>query len=76
MKTLNDQVVIITGGAKGIGFQDAKLFLEAGAKVAICDLSKKETDIAQKKLEKYGQVFAKVVDIRQEKEVKKFINCH
>lgn len=73
MKTLKNKIVVITGSAKGIGFEDTKLFLEAGAKVAICDLFKKEVESAQKKLEKYGTVFAKVVDIRQEKEIQKFI---
>lgn len=35
-----DRVVIITGGAKGIGAGCARVFVEAGAKVMICDTDK------------------------------------
>lgn len=73
MKThLKDKVVLITGASKGIGFADAKLFLKQSAKVAFCGLLKNEVEIAKKELEKHGEVFAKTVDVRNEKEVRKF----
>jgi len=65
--------VVITGGAKGIGFADAQLFLRQGAKVAICDLLKKELTSAKKDLGNFGEVFIKVVDVREEKEVAEFV---
>jgi 3-oxoacyl-[acyl-carrier protein] reductase len=71
--SLKGNVVVITGGAKGIGFEDAKLFLKQGAKVAICDLLKKELGNSIKKLKKYGEIFGKVVDVRREKEIEKFV---
>lgn len=71
--SLKDKITIITGGSKGIGFQDAKLFLEQGARVAFCAINKKEVEKARKKLAAYGEVFAKTVDVRNEKEIEKFI---
>jgi NADP-dependent 3-hydroxy acid dehydrogenase YdfG len=70
--SLKGKVVLITGGAKGIGFEDAKLFLKQGAKVAICDFSKKDLKNSKRTLKQYGELFAKVADVRYEKQVVKF----
>ena len=70
---LTGKVVLITGASNGIGFADAKLFLKKGAKVAFCDLLKTKVEKTKKDLEKYGQVFGKTVDVRNEKEVRKFL---
>lgn len=70
---LKGKVVIITGGAKGIGFEDAKLFLQQGARVAICDFSEKDLKNSKNVLKKYREVFAKVVDVRLENQVVKFV---
>lgn len=42
MKLLEDKVIIVTGGSKGIGFDCAKAYLEEGAKVIILARSSKE----------------------------------
>lgn len=70
--SLKEKVVLITGGSKGIGFADAELFLKQGARVAFCGILKKEVEMAKKELEKYGEVFAKTVDLRDEEETREF----
>ena len=35
-KSINNKVVIVTGGTRGIGFATVKAFLDNGAKVALC----------------------------------------
>src|SRR5262245_56381193 len=39
MRLLEDKVCLITGGAGSIGLASARLFVEAGAKVMLMDLS-------------------------------------
>ena len=50
MKTLEGKVAVITGGSSGIGLATAKLFQEAGAKVAISGRNQKALDAAVKEL--------------------------
>jgi NAD(P)-dependent dehydrogenase (short-subunit alcohol dehydrogenase family) len=46
MKTLKNQVALITGATGGIGLATAKLFLDQGAKVMLADLDKKALEEA------------------------------
>lgn len=50
MKTLEGKVAVVTGGSSGIGLATAKLFWDAGAKVAISGQNQKSLDDAIKEL--------------------------
>ena len=41
---LHDKVALVTGSARGIGWEMIQAFAQEGAKVAICDLSQSDVD--------------------------------
>ncbi len=49
-----DKVVLVTGGAAGIGFQLTSSFLKAGAKVVVWDYSTEAIHAAEKELSSYS----------------------
>ena len=56
MKVLEGKVAVITGGSSGIGLATAKLFQQAGAKVAISGRNQKSLDDAAKELPEVSAV--------------------
>lgn len=72
MKRVQDKVVIVTGGALGIGKETCKLLAEEGAKVAITDILDKEGKKLAEEITKSGGT-AKFwhLDVSKENEVKK-----
>lgn len=62
-KKLDGKIAIVTGGGAGIGFATAKLFLEEGATVTICDINKEKVDAAVAELSAFGTARGFVVDI-------------
>ena len=50
MPELKDRIALVTGAAGGIGFEIAKAFAEAGAKVVLSDLLVKEGTEASERL--------------------------
>jgi 3-oxoacyl-[acyl-carrier protein] reductase len=63
-------VVLVTGGAAGIGFGIAKAFHEAGARVALGDFRAEPLARARESL---TGAFAQVTDVRDEKSVDGFV---
>lgn len=70
---LNEKVIIVTGGAQGIGKGTAKACLEAGAKVMICDLNKNKLEETIEELKSLGEINGKVVDVTDSKAVEDFV---
>jgi NAD(P)-dependent dehydrogenase (short-subunit alcohol dehydrogenase family) len=61
---MNNQTVIVTGAAKGIGAACAKLFYDLGANVAVLDISDDESSITN------DRWFYRKCDVSSEEEVK------
>jgi NAD(P)-dependent dehydrogenase (short-subunit alcohol dehydrogenase family) len=57
------KTVVVTGGARGIGFACAEKILESGAKVAIVDISKENIDSATKELGAKGTIKGYQLDL-------------
>ncbi len=60
---LQDKVAVITGAAQGIGYATAQKFLQEGAKVIACDISRASVDAAQASLSSIGTIDGFAVDV-------------
>ena len=47
---LHDRVALITGSARGLGWEMLQAFAEEGSEVVICDLSQSDVDAAAVRL--------------------------
>ena len=70
-----DRVVLVSGGARGIGYAMAQAFLQCGARVAIC-----ATDVARLKqalttLTALGDVDGGVADVRDYAQASQWVNA-
>ena len=62
--TFTDSLVVVTGGASGIGHEMTKKFLEAGAKVVVWDYSEKALESLQSEFSGYvGNLHIQRVDV-------------
>lgn len=65
MKGLKDKVVIVTGGAGGIGSATCRRLAEEGAKVTIFDMNLEAAEKLVNEINQYGQALAIQCDITQ-----------
>jgi NAD(P)-dependent dehydrogenase (short-subunit alcohol dehydrogenase family) len=67
------KVVVITGGARGLGLVVARQLVEAGAIVAICSRTESQLKAAAEELiERGGEVFAAMCDVTDPEDVREF----
>lgn len=66
---LHGKVAVVTGGSKGIGFATARLFLQEGARVAVCARGEEELARAVRELGEYGEVYGEAADAACEEAV-------
>ena len=71
--SFTNQVIVITGGSRGIGFVTAQAFLEKGAKVAFCARNPATLSAAEQQLKRYGELKADLVDVRDGAKCEAFI---
>lgn len=71
---LNDRVVIVTGGARGIGRAIALSFVRESARVALVDVDKEKLEVLKNEIEREkGKVIAILCDITRSVEVKAMV---
>lgn len=71
---LENKVVLITGGAAGLGAAAAKAFLAEGCKVAIVDVSAEKLAATAAELGGDNErLIAIVADVSKEEEVKRYV---
>lgn len=72
---VSNKVTIITGSARGIGYEIGKTFAENGAKVVLSDLNEKEVTDAAFQLSQQGlDVIGMKADVTKEAEIINLIN--
>jgi 3-oxoacyl-[acyl-carrier protein] reductase len=69
---MKDKVVLVTGGAAGIGKATALLFAEEGAKVVICDVNQEAGEATAKELGSSGAFYP--VNVASRDEVQSWID--
>ena len=73
--TLQDKVIIITGGGTGLGKSMGAYFMELGANLIITSRKQEVLDKTAKEFSKYtGEVFPITGDVRDHKDVKNVLD--
>ena len=77
MKNFEDKVILITGGASGLGYATAKELAERGAKLSLVDINEDGLKEKKEELEKeFGgvEVLTLTADVSKEDDVKRYVD--
>jgi NAD(P)-dependent dehydrogenase (short-subunit alcohol dehydrogenase family) len=66
---MHNQIVVITGSTRGLGYAMAQAMLKAGATVVVSGRSAEALQKAVRRLSRYGKVMGRRCDVRQERQV-------
>ncbi|CAN7668708.1 SDR family oxidoreductase [Trinickia sp. LjRoot230] len=66
---LNERVMVVTGGARGIGYAVAARALRSGASVALWDIDAERLERSQKELSELGTVSTATVELTDESSI-------
>lgn len=70
-----DKIVLITGGAQGMGFDTAKAFANQGARIVIADYNEKQAQLAAESINNLGQTAIYIpCDVSKENDVKQMMD--
>lgn len=73
MNRLIDQIALITGGSRGIGYAVAEAYLKEGAKVVICGRNEGRLDKAASELKEFGEIVPIACDVSDLRQVERMM---
>ena len=70
MKRFENKHVVVTGGARGIGYEIARQFAEEGAMLSVLDCNSENLSTTEKILSEFGHpVFTYAVDVSKRQDI-------
>ena len=72
---LEGKIAIVTGAGMGLGYAEAKKFLELGAKVAVCDVNQEVLDKAVAELSEIGEVSGYICNVANKEQVEAMVKA-
>ena len=75
MDRLTDQIALITGGSRGIGYAIAEAYLKEGAKVVICGRDEVKLNKAASALKQFGEIVPIACDVSELRQVQEMVQA-